>query len=520
MNVADGHTSEEKRHWVRITNACNNRCAFCLDRDTLDGSVRAFEEIVTDLETGVSRGASRAIISGGEPTIHPRFTDVVAAAAGMGYKWVQTITNGRMFFYKDFVTKAVLGGLREVTFSLHGHTPELFERLTGAPGGFKQAVAGLRNALATPGLVVSADIVVCGVNAPFLMDIVKFYHSLGVNEFDLLHPVPFGAAWENRAEIFSDREAIVSAVAGVLPLAGPLGVTFWTNRVPARALEGFENFIQPPEKMYDEVYGRTTMFLDFLENGTAPRCMEQRCGYCNMADFCRMLEKARQAAGAGLKRVIEVTLKNIGALDSIGAEAISGLALDPPELKAHPGVQRIIRAGNVQVTYLYREIPEQFHTGTFPDEEVEISINRRTAPLLLSRGIPEAGGARVCIAMHNYASVGECLDDAVSARVFFRNLDVSPAALSGRARNVPPCISRTGEFLPLDRIPPGLCAQGRAWDLDSLTDYYILNKHYHKSSRCAGCRCFDQCPGLHVNYIRAFGFSEIRGPDACAAACG
>ena len=233
-----------------------------------------------------------------------------------------------------------------------------------------------------------------------------------------------------------------------------------------------------------------------------------------------MLVEERQAAGAGLKRVFAVTLKNIGSLDSVGEEAVSGLVLDPPELKDHPAVRRIMQAGNVRATYLYREIPEKFDAGTFPDEEVEISINRRTAPFLLSRSIPEAGGARVSIALHNCASVEECLEDAVSARVFFRNFDISRDALSGLARNVPPCISRSGEFLPLDRIPPGLRAQGRGWNLDGLTDYFILNRHYHKSSRCAGCRHFGQCPGLHINHIRAFGFSEICGPHACAAACG
>lgn len=520
MNSADGHTSGEKRHWVRITNACNNRCAFCLDRDMLDGSIRSFEEIQADLETGIRRGATRAIISGGEPTIHPRFAEIVAAAAGMGYTWVQTISNGRMFYYKDFLMNAVHSGLREVTFSLHGHTPELFERLTGAPGSFRQAVAGLRNALSAPGLVVSADIVVCSLNAPFLRDIVKFYHSLGVNEFDLLHPAPFGAAWKNRAEIFPDQEAIASAVADVLRLAEPMGITFWTNRFPARALEGFEKYIQPTEKLHDEVYGRTAMFLDYLENGTPPPCMKDRCDFCNMAAFCRMLESERLAARAGLKRDYAVTAENIAALDSIKQEAVSGLALDPPELKNHPAVRRIMQAGNIRVTYVFRNIPETFDLGTFADEEVEISINTRTAPRLLSRGIPEAGQARVSIALHNYASVEQCLEEALSVRVFFRNLDIPPDALAGLVRNVPPCISRTGQFLPLHRIPPGLRSQGNGWALERLTDCFILNGHYHKSPRCAGCRCFDQCAGLHINYLRAFGFSEICGPHACALACG
>ncbi|MFA6450598.1 MAG: radical SAM protein [bacterium] len=503
---------------MRITNACNNRCAFCLDRDTLDGSVRAFEEIEADLETGLKNGAARAIISGGEPTIHPLFPEIIAAASKMGYRWVQAITNGRMFYYTDFARKSAQAGLREITFSVHGHTPELFERLTRVPGSFQQTLLGLRNALSTPGLVVSADIVVFGgINAPFLKDIVKFYYAIGVREFDLLYPVPFGNAWENREEMLSGPETAASAVASVLPLAESHEITFWTNRFPAGALEGHEKFIQSPEKIRDEMSGRSGMFSAFLENGVQPPCMAERCEFCNMEDFCRMLVSERQAAADGRKRIFEVNGENISSLDAVEADSISGLVLDPPSLREHPSARRILSDETVKAIYLYREIPDKFDTGAFPNEEVEISLNNRTAPALLARGIPVQPGAPVRITLQNYASSGECEKDTVSIRVFFKHLEIPSSVLGDSVRNVPPCVSRTGTFLPLDWTPPGLFSPGKKWDLAALTDYFIKNRFYKKSFRCAGCRFFAQCPGLHINYIRTFGFSEIAGPLECKA---
>src|SRR5262250_2051317 len=80
--VADkiaGHedAAHEKRNWVRLTFDCNNRCVFCLDSDTHDGEIRDREEVKQQILDGKRNGATRLILSGGEPTIHPQYVDFV-----------------------------------------------------------------------------------------------------------------------------------------------------------------------------------------------------------------------------------------------------------------------------------------------------------------------------------------------------------------------------------------------------------------------------------------------------------
>ena len=65
----------EKRNWVRLTRLCNNRCTFCLDSDAQDGTMEPTEEIRERIRAGRSQGATRLILSGGEPTVHPDFLD-------------------------------------------------------------------------------------------------------------------------------------------------------------------------------------------------------------------------------------------------------------------------------------------------------------------------------------------------------------------------------------------------------------------------------------------------------------
>jgi hypothetical protein len=69
--------AHEQRNWVRLTFDCNDRCVFCLDAHTHDGTVRAREEVKAQILDGRRKGAQRLILSGGEPTIHPDFVDFV-----------------------------------------------------------------------------------------------------------------------------------------------------------------------------------------------------------------------------------------------------------------------------------------------------------------------------------------------------------------------------------------------------------------------------------------------------------
>ena len=137
-----------RKHWVRLVTACNSRCVFCLDTDTPRNVYLSDDEIHRELKRGRDElKADKVILSGGEGSIHPKFIDYVRYARDLGYSRVQTVTNGFMFSKRDFFLAAVEAGLGEITFSLHGHTPELHDRLTGTQGAFHKLMKGMMRAV-------------------------------------------------------------------------------------------------------------------------------------------------------------------------------------------------------------------------------------------------------------------------------------------------------------------------------------------------------------------------------------
>jgi MoaA/NifB/PqqE/SkfB family radical SAM enzyme len=290
--------AKQKRQWVRITRVCNNRCLFCLDQENQNGGVVPMKEILQALNNGILEGATRAIISGGEPTIHPRIAWIIREAKKMGYKHVQIISNGRMLAYDNFAKKMKEAGLDEITFSLHSHLENKLEEMTGVKGSYKQAMRGLMNALKY-GFIVSIDVVINKINYKTLEDTLKFFIKLGVYEFDLLYLVPFGSAWENKNKLFLATLKVKKYLDPVFNLASDSRLHIWTNRMPATLLEGYENLIQNPNKLKDDVGGMEREFKNYITSGKIMSCYGERCQYCFKQKFCLDLMELRERGWLG-----------------------------------------------------------------------------------------------------------------------------------------------------------------------------------------------------------------------------
>ena len=305
--VSHEEAAHEKRNWVRLTFECNNRCIFCLDSDTHDGRMRDREEVKTQILEGRAAGATRLILSGGEPTIHPNYVDFIKLGKRASYTKIQTVTNGRLFQYQDFVDRCIQAGLDEITFSLHGPNARIHDALVGVQGAWEQESAGLRRALETRERtgrpIVNVDIVINRANVKHLKDMLDLFIGWGVHEFDLLQVVPFGRAFtEGRTTLFYDLEEMQPYLRAAFEYTKRPGLHIWLNRFPPAHLEGFEHLIQDPYKLNDEVRGRKEEFARLLSTGDDLDCREKegRCRYCYLEQLCNSLydERDRLAANA------------------------------------------------------------------------------------------------------------------------------------------------------------------------------------------------------------------------------
>lgn len=299
--------AHDKRNWVRLTYDCNDRCIFCLDSRAHDGEMRDPDAVKRQILDGRRQGATRLILSGGEPTIHPRFVDFVRLGRRAGYPRIQTVTNGRLFAYREFLTRAIDAGLTEITFSIHGPNAKIHDALVGVPGAFEQEVAGLDHALADGRVVVNIDVCVNRGNVRQLPALIETFVAKGVREYDLLHVIPFGRAYtDGREVLFYDLAEMQPYLQQAFAWARKPDMHIWLNRFPPAHCEGFEDLIQDPYKLTDEVRGRQEEYELLLERGQPLHCRSpEQCRHCYLSPLCDTLDEAR-ATVAGRFEVLRV----------------------------------------------------------------------------------------------------------------------------------------------------------------------------------------------------------------------
>lgn len=133
---------------ISLTDRCNLRCVYCMPalgakfapRDEL----LTDEEILTVVRAVAKIGFSKIRLTGGEPTIRPRITDIVREIASTpGIDDVSMTTNGLLL--ERLAPALKEAGLQRVNVSIDTLDPEAFTRITRG-GKIEKVWAGIRAA--------------------------------------------------------------------------------------------------------------------------------------------------------------------------------------------------------------------------------------------------------------------------------------------------------------------------------------------------------------------------------------
>lgn len=132
---------------LHLTYTCPERCSFCSE-DHRMAAYKAYPvtwaRVATVLRQQASRGVKNVHFTGGEPTIHPQFVEVLALAKKLGMR-TSIGTIGTMIARRDFAERA-MPFLDEALFSLHGPRAEVHDAVAGREGSFDQVCAAITNA--------------------------------------------------------------------------------------------------------------------------------------------------------------------------------------------------------------------------------------------------------------------------------------------------------------------------------------------------------------------------------------
>lgn len=125
--------------WLELTNRCNCRCLHCYGAFGLPCESELASELSTDewrkaLEQLKSFGCEAIQLIGGEPLLHPGFSELLRYASDLGLKRIDIFTNAYLITEQIADLIAEVGA--SVRISLYGFDAQSHDSITQHPGSF------------------------------------------------------------------------------------------------------------------------------------------------------------------------------------------------------------------------------------------------------------------------------------------------------------------------------------------------------------------------------------------------
>jgi len=169
---------------ISLWNPCNNNCIMCTNPDDFKGgkliSLKSIKKYLNREDIRKKKDVRSVYFSGGEPTMQPEFfriTSYLQEKYPLAY--INILTNGRRFFYKEFAKACIDLGKVRFVIPIHGFDEKTHDEVTRAKGSFSQTIAGLKNItqMRRIGQEVEIRIIITKLNYDKIGKILDFIHK-------------------------------------------------------------------------------------------------------------------------------------------------------------------------------------------------------------------------------------------------------------------------------------------------------------------------------------------------------
>lgn len=165
--------------YIQVTRLCNQKCRFCSNPER--DATLTLDEAKAIIDDFVDRGYDGVILTGGEPTMHTKITDIIEYSHLRGMH-ARMITNGQKTADREFFNRLVSAGLDHIHVSIQSDDPQIQAFLSQVEASLPNTLATLEN-VGLAGINADVNTTINHYNADHLDRLVR---SL-VRRFPFLH---------------------------------------------------------------------------------------------------------------------------------------------------------------------------------------------------------------------------------------------------------------------------------------------------------------------------------------------
>lgn len=278
-----------------ISYSCDNNCLFCSEGDQLKkflGQFVASKVIIGKLGAFAKKGFNHVVLTGGEPSYHPDFIEILSKLKNLNYITYVT-TNGGLFYKKKFAQQA-FPFIDQVCFSLHGHTAKLHNFHTGNKNSFSRQKLALSrfqdSAFDMEGFV---NIVVTKYNVNYLTEVINFISRFSkVKQVIISSLAPEGRGLTNFSKLSVPFSFLTTKIGDLVSLANSLGLRISFFGMPLCVLGEYRNYSNDlgwtPRVTIEkwENVKKIILKTTFSFKPTRKRIKTTRCQQCSKKKIC------------------------------------------------------------------------------------------------------------------------------------------------------------------------------------------------------------------------------------------
>lgn len=177
--LCNSHKSTTMMGVIDLTNRCNLKCPICFATSDASGylfepSFEQVKQMMLNLYNLKPAHTPCLQFSGGEPTVHPQFFDILKEARKIGFTQIQIATNGiTMASSEEFAKKASEAGLNMLYLQFDGVRDDSYTKIRGRPL-FEIKKKAIANAFKYGIRTILVPTLVKGINDNQIGDIYRF----------------------------------------------------------------------------------------------------------------------------------------------------------------------------------------------------------------------------------------------------------------------------------------------------------------------------------------------------------
>jgi radical SAM protein with 4Fe4S-binding SPASM domain len=222
--------------YLHVTHRCDRACRHCYDRATAADEELTTAEWRDAIDQCAALGAGSFVFIGGDPLARDDFVELVGHITG------RHEAKARFFFNclieQELAGELAAAGRGSLTPLMSVDGPRHVNDSLRGPGSYDDAMASVANLLAA-GLTPVANTVLVSPALPGLAQLARELRAAGVDRLHLILPHQRGMSREEADHLVPSNDELLSAVRGLLGVAGETGLTVdnlssWRRRIGKR----------------------------------------------------------------------------------------------------------------------------------------------------------------------------------------------------------------------------------------------------------------------------------------------